>query len=412
MSDAVGETLRPRLFSEPLDSTYLDIDEKKRANLLAWRGQFSPQFVQAILESYTRPDDVVLDPFAGSGTVLIEAARLGYEAYGYEVNPAAQSLAQIYTLAGFDLKDRLGLLAHAEEKLEEEYPTGLPLFDAHCVHGDGEMLIDPLLRQISILERRELKILLEALVIQMDIEKRTFPVQKLWSTWSGLRSLVESLPLSTRPIAVALGDARHLPLKNGSVDFVLTSPPYINVFNYHHNYRTSVEVLGWNPLISAKSEIGANRKFRQNRFLTVIQYGIDMGLALTELTRVCHKSARIVFVVGRESNVHKTPFYNGKLLSRIANEVVGLKIVLTQERKFKNRFGDIIKEDILHFCPTDGEQVIAREAVERSREIGRETLKSATGRVPTERRIFLDEALERAGEVCPSPEFTPSLARE
>ena len=351
MSDAVGEILRPKLFSEPLDSTYLDIDEKKRANLLAWRGQFSPQFVQAILESYTRPDDVVLDPFAGSGTVLIEAARLGYEAYGYEVNPAAQSLAQIYTLAGSDLKERLGLLARAEETLEEEYPTGLPLFDANCVHRDGEVLIDPLLRQLSILKRRELKILLEALVIQLDIEKRTFPVQKLWSTWSGLRSLVESLPFSTKPITVTLGDARYLPLKNDSVDFVLTSPPYINVFNYHHNYRTSVEVLGWKPLISAKSEIGANRKFRQNRFLTVIQYGIDVGLALTELTRVCQKSARIVFVVGRESNVHKTPLYNGKILGRIAHEVVGLKVALTQERKFKNRFGDIIKEDILHFRP-------------------------------------------------------------
>ena len=137
-----------------------------------------------------------------------------------------------------------------------------------------------------------------------------------------------------------------------------------------------------------------------------------MGLALTELTRVCQKSARIIFVVGRESNVHKTPLYNGKLLSRIASEVVGLKIVLTQERKFRNRFGDMIKEDILHFCPTNREQVVTSGVVERSREIGRETLKAVTGRVPTERRIFLDEALERAGEISPSPEFLPSLARE
>ena len=305
----------------------------------------------------------------------------------------------------------MAYLARVERTLEEEYPPGLPLFDANCVHGDEEVLIAPLLGQISILKRRELKILLEALVIQLDIETRTFPVQKLWSTWSSLRRLVESLPFSNKPISVALGDARHLLLKNDSVDFVLTSPPYINVFNYHHNYRTSVEVLGWKPLISAKSEIGANRKFRQNRFLTVIQYGIDMGLALTELTRVCQKSARIIFVVGRESNVHKTPLYNGKLLSRIANEVVGLRIVLTQERKFKNRFGDIIKEDILHFCPTDGEQVATSEVVEGAREIGRETLRAATGRVPTERRIFLDEAIERAEEIFPSPEFIPSLAR-
>ena len=39
-------------FDQPLDQAHLDIDDKKRANLLAWRGQFSPQFVQAILENY------------------------------------------------------------------------------------------------------------------------------------------------------------------------------------------------------------------------------------------------------------------------------------------------------------------------------------------------------------------------
>ncbi len=45
-------------FDQPLDSAVLDIDNKNRANLLAWRGQFSPQFVQAIIESYAHQKEI------------------------------------------------------------------------------------------------------------------------------------------------------------------------------------------------------------------------------------------------------------------------------------------------------------------------------------------------------------------
>src|SRR5947208_12976005 len=102
-------------------------------------------------------------------------------------------------------------------------------------------------------------------------------------------------------------DARRLPIQDGLIGLVITSPPYINVFNYHQQYRASVEALGWDLLEVARSEIGSNRKHRGNRFLTVIQYCLDMTDAILELRRVCTDGARIILVVGRESNVRKTP---------------------------------------------------------------------------------------------------------
>ena len=68
-----------------------------------------------------------------------------------------------------------------------------------------------------------------------------------------------------------LADARRLPIEDDSIEGVITSPPYINVFNYHQNYRRAVELLGWKPLEASRSEIGANRKHRANRFFTVVQ---------------------------------------------------------------------------------------------------------------------------------------------
>ena len=49
---------------------------------------FSVQFIEKIVEEYrTNENDVLLDPFAGSGTTIVAANRLGYDGIGYEVNP-------------------------------------------------------------------------------------------------------------------------------------------------------------------------------------------------------------------------------------------------------------------------------------------------------------------------------------
>ncbi|HPZ06849.1 MAG TPA: hypothetical protein PL110_01930 [Candidatus Eremiobacteraeota bacterium] len=53
----------------------LDVRNKTRSNLFNWRGQFTPEFVDYILESFAHADDVVIDPFSGSETVLLECAK-------------------------------------------------------------------------------------------------------------------------------------------------------------------------------------------------------------------------------------------------------------------------------------------------------------------------------------------------
>lgn len=412
MTRIATEIHGPRPFDQPLERADLDIDDKKRVNLLAWRGQFSPQFVQAILESYTQQNDVILDPFVGSGTVLVESAHLGHDVYGFEVNPAAEILAKIYTFTGYSPKERRTLLSRTEKILSEYIPLGLPLFDSSILSDDNSVSITPLIRDLSGLKCVDSKILIESLIVKLDLDGEHFPIHSLWSKWNALRTLVESLPRSQKTVSVALGDARYLPLDDAVIDFVLTSPPYINVFNYHNNYRTSIELLGWNPLVSAKSEIGANRKFRQNRFLTVVQYCIDMSLSLAELVRVCRSSGRIIFVVGRESNVHKTAFFNGAILRRLAEEIIGIKTALQQARQFQNKFGNLIKEDILHFIPDNGQQINRSLTIEQAKQIGADVLSSARDRVPTDRHGILDDALSHAHKIEPSPEFIAAYAKE
>ena len=72
----------------------LNIANKYRSNPLRWKGQFSPQLVQVLLDKYSVNNSVVFDPFLGSGTVLLESGIAGLKASGTEINPAAVMLAQ------------------------------------------------------------------------------------------------------------------------------------------------------------------------------------------------------------------------------------------------------------------------------------------------------------------------------
>src|SRR5439155_15351497 len=55
----------------------------------------------------------------------------------------------------------------------------------------------------------------------------------------------------------------------------------------------------------------------------------------------------MVLVLGRKSNVRGIPFYNGQLVIEILEKSGGFINIRTLERKFVNKFGTSIKEDII-----------------------------------------------------------------
>lgn len=59
--------------------------------------RFSPLFVRAAITAFSQPGDVVLDPFMGSGTTLVEALIAGRHAIGSDINTLAHFLAQVKT---------------------------------------------------------------------------------------------------------------------------------------------------------------------------------------------------------------------------------------------------------------------------------------------------------------------------
>ncbi len=59
--------------------------------------RFSPSFVRAAIEIFTRPGDLVLDNHVGGGTTLVEALVLGRHAVGIDISTLAEFVATVKT---------------------------------------------------------------------------------------------------------------------------------------------------------------------------------------------------------------------------------------------------------------------------------------------------------------------------
>lgn len=57
-------------------------------------GNFVPQIPYQFIQRYTKKGDLVLDPFSGGGTTLIEARRLDRNALGFEINAQTCQITQ------------------------------------------------------------------------------------------------------------------------------------------------------------------------------------------------------------------------------------------------------------------------------------------------------------------------------
>ena len=59
--------------------------------------RFSPQIATAIVEAFSDPGDLVLDPFMGGGTTVIEALALGRQVLGVDINALAHFVTEVRT---------------------------------------------------------------------------------------------------------------------------------------------------------------------------------------------------------------------------------------------------------------------------------------------------------------------------
>jgi hypothetical protein len=252
-----------------------ELPERERTKhvhrLHPYLGKFVPQLVEALLDRYVEPGGRVLDPFAGSGTTLVQCLESGYDAVGIDVAAFNCLLMRVKT-APYDLfrleteiRDALARPGRSRPR-----PRGY-LQDWFAPDAAAELL-----HFRSILDDYEhadlLRVVLSRaarsarLTTHFDLDfPRTAQREPYWChkhrrTCSPVQSaerfvrryLLDSLERvkafqrvrdRRRSAVVVYGDASETP-PAGTYDAILTSPPYPGLIDYHEQHRYAYELLG------------------------------------------------------------------------------------------------------------------------------------------------------------------------
>src|SRR5450432_1805733 len=86
-----------------LNSNFIEGFHSKRPiqglthNLYQYPARFSPFFAKSIIRDFTSKGDLIIDPFMGSGTTLVESMVAGRHSLGIDLNPLANLISTVKT---------------------------------------------------------------------------------------------------------------------------------------------------------------------------------------------------------------------------------------------------------------------------------------------------------------------------
>jgi hypothetical protein len=277
-----------------------------------------PELARALVEGLSHPGERVLDPFCGSGTVLVEAMAAGRRALGVDLNPLAARLA------GFKARpwqpERAEAIARGARAVAERAPRTRhaapageqPFFEPHVLPELGR-LRGEILRLPPGEAREGLELVLSAILVKLSrqasdtrrelVRKQLAPgfatrlfVRKAEELVARLCELAARLPQGATAAEVHAGDARRLHgIGASTVALVITSPPYGGAFDYvaHHERRARWLGLDLSPL--RRGEIGARRARADRR-----AFSEDTVAWLRASARCLRPGGRAAVVTGDE----------------------------------------------------------------------------------------------------------------
>jgi SAM-dependent methyltransferase len=310
----------------------------------------------------------VLDPMTGSGTTLVVARALGHDATGFDTDPLAVLIAKAWC-ENVD-QERLRRTARRVLERASQLAGSMRVADAYPKDADDETRrfvrywfdrrnrkeLAALARIIQRVHDAVLRVLLLCAYSRLIIAKQAGASLALDLAHSRPHRVLDK-PTIVRPLKAFLdevervcivapfavdadapparvreGDARALPLEDGSVDVVITSPPYVNGIDYQRMTKFSLVWMGHSvkALRRVRSEnigtevaggdldaseaqraalraMGVTRRIPSRTARILGKYVRDMDGALREIARVLSPGGRAVIVIGdgRRGEVHQ-----------------------------------------------------------------------------------------------------------
>jgi len=293
--------------------------------------KFIPQVARKAIVEWSNPGELVYDPFCGCGTTLLEASLIRRPSVGTDNNAVAIVISRAKTANYID-KDVL---------VAQRFLTRLPTLLANArpdrdlvpdnknlAYWFSQPVMDRLsaLKGIVVMQREPLRTLLTAvfssIIVKVSyqdsdtryarIEKDVTPAHvdkafatKLADTVTRLSRVVSA---ERAQVQIYQADSRSVPfIGDDSVSLVVTSPPYLNAYDYHKYHRQRLHWIGGAVEFSRDLEIGKHDDFTRPG-AKPDQYFADMDTCFSEWSRVLRRRGKCIVIIG-DAIVNKKPVH-------------------------------------------------------------------------------------------------------
>jgi hypothetical protein len=309
-----------------LSWTEAELPERERTKhvhrLHPYLGKFVPQLVEVFLRRCFQPGQTVLDPFAGSGTTLVEASCYGAHSVGIDISAFNCLLATAKTRADPEAAYRRalpGALQAAAVDLRREEPPSGYLREWYAPQALAELLAyrralagRPRLDLLQVVLSRSARSARRTAHHDLDFPRA--PVTGPYACRKHARTCrptgeaakflrrytddtlarVEAYQRLRRPVEVSVlhGDARTLEV-GSAIDGIITSPPYPGRIDYHAQHQYAYELLGLTDRRAEEIGPAAAGTTRS----AVERYVADTAAVFRNAGRFMSRGAPVVIVV-------------------------------------------------------------------------------------------------------------------
>jgi DNA modification methylase len=311
-------------------------------SLHPYLGKFIPQLVEVFLERYFVGGSVVYDPFAGSGTTLVEANAFGAHAIGCDISAFNCLLTTVktakYSLGELELSLKAALEVARRDARKRRAGRSAWLVEWFAPQALDELLAyRAAVEQLGEPHRAVGQVILcraarsARRTTHFDLDspqrpttepyhcfkhKRTCrPVEtagKFLSRYTAdtIRRIRAFAPLRTDARACVLhADARDVVLPERPTG-IITSPPYPGLIDYHEQHRYAYELLG---LVDRRAdEIGAAAAGRTRA--SIGSYVESMSDVFVNAARQMARDSRVLIVVNDSQNLYPAILENASLV--------------------------------------------------------------------------------------------------
>lgn len=290
-------------------------------SLHPYPARFIPQIPNKAISIWSKKGETVLDPFCGCGTTLLEGILLQRKMIGIDNNSIAclVSRAKIEKYTNSDLVEMKNFCVNFDNILNSirpskvwipEYPQLKFWFDENAIHDLSR--INTSLELLSEKPKLFSLAVFSSIIVRasfQDSDTRYCKVEREYIPGSALKwfksrlidsikrlELIIDLPRGTGQVFLA--DSKKMDsIRDESVNLIVTSPPYLNAYDYHKYHRQRIHWVKGDVNLARNSEIGKHDTFTRPR-ATPDRYFKEMKMCFTEWYRVLLNNGRAFVVIG------------------------------------------------------------------------------------------------------------------